>query len=57
MSEHEMDHEHHRRPARWFMRGFATAALLFAAFLYFGGYFATTGARDLATPQHIIVGK
>ncbi len=57
MPEQELDHESRRDHAGWFMRGFATAALLFAAVLYFSGYFATTDTKDAPASNQIIVGK
>ena len=57
MPEQELDHESRRDHAGWFMRGFATAALLFAAVLYLTGYFATADTKDAPASNQIIVGK
>ncbi|WP_158083474.1 hypothetical protein [Manganibacter manganicus] len=57
MAEHELDHDNSRGHAGWFMRGFATAVLLCAALLYFGGFFDPAGSQDLDHSRTIIVGK
>jgi len=57
MPENEIDQDIHRDHAGWFVRGFTTAALLFAALLYFGGYFGTANTSETAPTRNIIVGK
>jgi hypothetical protein len=53
------DDGHASRGARmgWFMRGFAAAAILFVAALFFGGYFGSAVANHDGAPRKIIVGK
>ena len=46
-----------RGRVRWFIRGFAAAALLFATFLFFDGYFGVFHPTDAEASRTIIVGK
>jgi hypothetical protein len=57
MAEHDIDHDNRHGHASWFMRGFATAVLLCAALLYFGGFFGSAGSKDLDHSRTIIVGQ